>query len=136
MAGQEPRPILGASAAVFRGNDVLLVKRGKPPGAGLWSLPGGKVRRGETVLEAAIRELGEETGVVANLQPMAGFFEIITDDVHFVIACHAGLWRSGAVIPGDDAEEARFVPLAEVATLALAPHTARAIAEARLLLAV
>ncbi len=136
MARQEPRPILGASAAVFREGAVLLVKRGKPPGQGLWSLPGGKVEFGETLAAAALRELGEETNVAAELKGCAGFYEIIAPEMHFVIACHAGLGGRGEPVAASDAVEARFVPLSDIGGLPLAPNVAQAIAEARRMLAV
>ena len=136
MVRQEPRPILGASVAVFREGAVLLVKRGKPPGLGLWSLPGGKVEFGETLGEAALRELREETGVAAELNGKAGVYEILVAQLHFVIVCHLGIWRSGEPVAASDAAEARFVALPELAVLPLAPHVAQAVAEARRMLAV
>ena len=60
-----PRPVAGAGIVVFRGEEVLLIRRGKPPYEGEWSLPGGKIEYGETAAEAALRELAEETGARA-----------------------------------------------------------------------
>ncbi|MDE2385576.1 MAG: NUDIX hydrolase [Alphaproteobacteria bacterium] len=134
MVAVEQRPILGASAAVFRGASVLLIARGRPPGKGLWSLPGGKVEFGESLAQAALRELREETGLAAALRGQCGTYEIISPALHFVIACHAGLWLEGEPVAASDAQEARFVPLAEVAGLALAPNIGRAISDARALL--
>ena len=136
MAGLEPRPILAASAAVFRAREVLLVKRGRPPGQGLWSLPGGKVQFGETIEAAALREVREETAVVAEIKGVAGIYEIITAEFHFAIACHACFWREGEVTAGSDAQEARFVALDEIGQLTLAPKTAKAIADARMFLGI
>jgi 8-oxo-dGTP diphosphatase len=136
MMGLEPRPILAASAAVFRGDDVLLVKRGRPPGRGLWSLPGGKVKFGETVRTAALRELREETGVEAEIKGLAGIYEFVTADMHFAIACHACLWCGGEVMAGSDALEAIFIGRDELASFTLAPHTSQAIAAARNILGI
>ena len=136
MAGREPRPILGASAAVFRDGAVLLVKRGKPPGKGLWSLPGGKVEFGETLAQAALREVREETGITAELAGRAGVYEIIAAEPHFVISCYAGCWRSGEAFAGSDAAEARFIALCDIAALPLTLHVAEAIADARRIVAV
>jgi 8-oxo-dGTP diphosphatase len=136
MAGLEPRPILAASAVVFRGREVLMVKRGRPPGQDLWSLPGGKVKFGETVRTAALRELREETAVEAEIKGLAGVYEIVTTDMHFAIVCHACLWCGGEVMAGSDALEAIFVGLDEIANFTLAPNTSRAIAAARNILSI
>jgi len=89
-----PRPILAASAAVFRGQDVLLVKRGQKLGQGPWSLPGGKVEFGESTEAAARREVLEETSLAIEVKGLAGLYEIITGDLHYAIACHAAIWDS------------------------------------------
>lgn len=125
------RPVLAASAAVFRGREVLLVKRGQKLGQGLWSLPGGKVELGETVAEAALREVFEETGVRAAIVGFAGLYEIILAEAHYVIAAHAAIYQSGEAKPASDAAEARFVGFDEVGGLAHAPNTLAAITAAR-----
>ena len=131
-----PRPILAASAAVFCGRDVLLVKRGQKLGLGLWSLPGGKVEFGESAEAAARREVMEETGLAIELKGLAGLFEIITDDIHYAIACYAALSEGAEPRAASDAAEARFVAVDEISQLSLAPNTAKAIAAARVLLAI
>ena len=92
------RPVLAASAAVFRGREVLLVKRGQKLGQGLWSLPGGKVEFGETVGNAALREVLEETGIRAAIVGFAGLYEIILADVHYAIAAHAAIYEAGEAV--------------------------------------
>jgi len=129
-----PRPILAASAAVFRGQEVLLVKRGQKLGQGLWSLPGGKVEFGESTEAAARREMLEETSLVIAVKGLAGLYEIITGDLHYAIACYAAVWESGEPQAASDAAEARFVAVGEISQLSLAPNTAKAIADARTLL--
>jgi 8-oxo-dGTP diphosphatase len=124
-------PIHAASACIWRGGRVLLVKRGKPPGQGLWSLPGGKIEAGETALQAAQREVLEETGITAHfIQPM-GPFNILKDGVlAYSITCFAGLHVSGEAVAGDDAAEAGWFYPEEAETLTLAPNIAEAIAQA------
>jgi ADP-ribose pyrophosphatase YjhB (NUDIX family) len=125
------RPVLAASTAVFRGREVLLVKRGQKLGQGLWSLPGGKVELAESVAEAAAREVFEETGIRISIIGMAGLYEIITPELHYAIAAHAAIYQSGEAKAGSDAAEARFVGVDEIATLTLAPNTLAAITAAR-----
>ena len=131
-----PRPILAASAAVFRGQEVLLVKRGQKLGQGLWSLPGGKVEFGESTEAAARREVLEETSLAIEVRGLAGLYEIIAGDIHYAVACHAAVWESGEPQAASDAAEARFVAVAEISQLSLAPNTAKAIAAAKALLAI
>jgi 8-oxo-dGTP diphosphatase len=111
-------PIPGAGIVVWRGDEVLLIKRGKPPFAGEWSIPGGKIEYGETAAEAALRELAEETGVTARITGLIDVIDSIgstqsgTDsDWHYLLVDFAGVWVSGEPIAGDDAIEAGFFPL-------------------------
>ena len=103
------RPELAASIAVFRGGRVLLATRTKPPAEGVWSLPGGRVEPGETLGEAALRELMEEVGVEAGLIGFNCHVEVIERDGagtvsrHIVIASFAALWRAGEPRPGPEA---------------------------------
>ena len=110
-------PRAAASLAVFKGRSVLLVRRAKPPVAGLWSLPGGHVEAGETAMDAAIRELAEETACTAKYVQLAAIHDVILrnelGDVtrQYMIAVHAGHWESGTPVAGDDADEAEFVAI-------------------------
>jgi 8-oxo-dGTP diphosphatase len=124
-----PRPVLGASACVWRGDEVLLAKRGKPPF--IWSLPGGHVERGETLIAAAARELLEETGVVAELSHFIEMAEIIREDAHYVIACFTGLWVSGEGQAATDAEAVAWVHNDGLGAYGLTPGTQSVIAKAR-----
>lgn len=103
------RPVLAASIAVFRDGKVLLATRTKPPADQLWSLPGGKVEVGESLEEAALRELEEEVGVTARILSFNRHVEIVGRDPkgvvthHFVIASYVGQWLSGEPQPGPEA---------------------------------
>ncbi|MFT3989444.1 NUDIX hydrolase [Aestuariivirga sp.] len=133
-------PRLGASACVWREGQVLLIQRTKPPLSDAWSLPGGHVEAGETTLEAASRELAEETGVSADLQQLAGLYDIIRRDpsgivtMHYVIACYAGFWRSGEAKAQSDAAAARWVLPADFGGMPFAPNVRAAISRSRELL--
>lgn len=124
------RPLLAASVACFRGDRVLLTTRSKPPMEHLYSLPGGLVEPGETLSEAALRELREETGIVAKLVGFVAPVEIIERDpdgrvrLHIVIAAHAARWLSGEARTGSEAREIRWVTQAEVETLPATPGLA------------
>ena len=128
--------ILAASTCVFRGREVLLVKRGQALGRGLWSLPGGKVEIGETEEVAALRELHEETGVAATMVGFAGRYSIDAGHARYMITCFAAHHLSGTPRAASDASDAKFVALERIDELPLAPNTHEAIAAARILLGV
>ncbi len=117
------RPILAASVAVVRNGRVLLARRAKPPGAGRFSLPGGLVEPGETLQDAALRELVEETGVVAKIVGFNRHVEVVEHDEagavrrHFVVASFVGAWLSGEGIVGPEASEILWATRDEVAAL-------------------
>ena len=102
-------PHIGIGIILLRGDDVLLIRRGRPPGAGQWSLPGGKQELGETAEEAARRELLEETGLACGALTMVAHADSITRDAagrieyHYTILDFAGRYAGGEAIPGDDA---------------------------------
>lgn len=109
---------VGAVAVVD--DRLLLVRRGHDPGAGLWSVPGGRVRWGETVAEAVVRELVEETGLEGVCDELLGWVERIDEDDHFVILdFRVTLLSVHDPVAGDDAADAAWVPLWEVTDLAL-----------------
>lgn len=136
------RPVLAASIAVFRDGEVLLIKRAKPPAAGLYSLPGGRVERGETIAAAALRELAEETELVADMVGFIDHVEHIERDeaghvtAHAVICAFAGHWQAGHVSPSDEVTDWLWVnPLAPPALPmtkglpAILIHAARMVAQ-------
>jgi ADP-ribose pyrophosphatase YjhB (NUDIX family) len=117
------RPILAASVAVIRDGRILLAARGKPPSEGLYSLPGGMVETGETLGEAALRELREEVGVEAKLIGLIAPVEFIERDEqghikhHVVIAAHAARWVSGEPQTGPEAKDIRWVTERDIVDL-------------------
>ncbi len=114
------RPELCVGAVVVHDGSLLLVRRGHGPAAGEWSVPGGRLERGETVAEAVVREVREETGLECVCGELLGWVERIGDDHHFVILDHvATVLEHGEPVAGDDAAEVRWVPLDELIELRL-----------------
>lgn len=115
---QAPEISVGA-VAVFDGA-LLLVRRGHGPAAGRWAVPGGRVEWGETVAEALVREVREETGLECICGQFIGWVELIDDESHFIVLdFEAVILDDGIPAPGDDAVEACWVPLADVAAMDL-----------------
>jgi 8-oxo-dGTP diphosphatase len=109
-------PELCVGAVVVDDGSLLLVRRGRGPAAGEWSIPGGRVDNGETLAEALVREVREETGLECLCGDFLGWVERITEDRHFVILDFAAtVLDAAAPVAGDDAAEARWVPLTDVA---------------------
>jgi len=128
-------PLLSASACIFDAGKVLLVLGKNPPKQDLWSLPGGLVEVGETLQQAAARELLEETGHGADFLGLAEWVEVIERDgdtikYHFVIAMFVGLLAHGEIKAGDDAKEAHWFELSELSRLAMTKGTAKVIHKA------
>jgi 8-oxo-dGTP diphosphatase len=99
-----------------------MVRRGRGPAAGQWSLPGGRVEGGETLAEAVVRELEEEAGIESVCGPLIGWVERFDDDHHFVILdFEVDVLEGAEPVAGDDAAEARWVPLGEISELSVVP---------------
>ncbi|GGE92432.1 NUDIX domain-containing protein [Stappia taiwanensis] len=130
------RPQLGVSVLCHDQNRVVLVQRGKPPYHGHWSLPGGSVDFGESLADAALRELREETGLSATLETApADLVELLPPPVqneagsslaglHFVIAVFRAWQPTGRLLAGDDAADARWISLDALERLPMTPGTA------------
>jgi 8-oxo-dGTP diphosphatase len=116
-------PILGVGAIVVRDEALLMVRRAQEPARGLWSVPGGKVERAEYLSDAVRREVREETGLEIEVGDLAGFFEVIGDDDHYVIMDFLGTYEGDdPPRPGDDVDRVRWVPLEEIAMLECTPR--------------
>lgn len=121
------RPFVAASVAVLRDDSILLAARGRPPLDGVFSLPGGLVEPGETLAEAALRELREETGIDAELIGFIAPIEFIERDPdgrvrhHFLICAHAARWRSGEGVVGEEARVIRWFCEGEIGTVPTTP---------------
>ena len=119
------RPEACVGAIVVDDEHLLLVRRGRGPAAGTWSVPGGHIEAGETVPEAVLRELREETGLEGVCGPLIGWAERIDEEQHSVILDFAvTVLDTAEPVAGDDAAEARWVPLWDVAEMNLAPGLA------------
>lgn len=138
-------PVVAVGGFVFdRDGRVLLVQRGRPPGKGLWTVPGGRLEPGETLVQGVAREVREETGLIVEVGVLACVVEHISDGYHYVILDYlarpiggtlaaAPAMEAGGLIPtaGDDVTAARFVDEAELADLPLTNGLAALIARAR-----
>jgi len=136
------RPILCASAAVFRPDGrVLLGARRNPPYDKFFSLPGGLVETGESLETAAIREVEEETGVVARISAFNGWREVINRDAdgrvhrHYVIASFAAHWVSGEGVAGEELGRVIWADPAQAAELNLTPGLPELLVSARRIIA-
>lgn len=118
-------PRAAASAAIFRGREVLLVERGKGNLEGWWSLPGGHIEPGERARDAARREVHEETGIVAVITGLVDVHDVIFHAAdgalrtHYVLSVYVGRWESGEPLAASDARTAQFVPFDGLAAVKL-----------------
>lgn len=130
-----PRPIIGIGAVIVGEKGVVLIKRGKPPRLGSWSLPGGAQKLGETVHEAALREIREETGLDAEVRGLVDVVDSISaaeDDgrirYHYTLV---DVWAIALTDAephaGGDAADARWVAFADLDALNLWSETRRVI---------
>lgn len=126
-------PTVGVGVVVVRGQDVLLIKRGKAPRLGEWSIPGGTQEMGETVRETAVREIQEETGVaIANLKllDVVDAFRRSEDgklEGQWTLVDFRADWVSGEACAGGDAADCRWVAATEVENYVTWTETVRII---------
>jgi 8-oxo-dGTP diphosphatase len=135
------RPIVGIGIVVIKDDTVLLVRRGKPPNVGAWTLPGGAQEVGETAEDAARRELLEETGIAVDKLYFAATVDNIRRDetgrvrFHYTIIDFAARWVSGEPVPATDVTEAVWAPVDALDRYDLWSEAHRVIAIARRLVA-
>tara|TARA_R110000744_G_scaffold34878_3_gene81028 strand:+ start:1988 stop:2446 length:459 start_codon:yes stop_codon:yes gene_type:complete len=134
------RPVPAVGTACFRGDDVLLIRRGTKPLAGDWSIPGGRLEFGERTADGALRELHEETGITARLVGLVDVVDAIFTSRqsgethrHFVLFDYAAIWEAGDPVAGDDADHAEWISPDRLESLGLWRETLRIIAAARTL---
>lgn len=127
------RPIVGVGAIVWRDDKVLLVRRAKPPRLGAWSLPGGAQKAGETVFEAACREVREETAISIHVIGLVDVVDSIRHDEHGRVQYHYTLvdvhaeWQSGDPRADSDAAEADWFSRDAIPALGMWTETVRVI---------
>ena len=130
-------PMVGIGAVVLRGDSVLLVRRGKPPAIGSWSIPGGAQEVGETAEAAARREVLEETGVQVGPLHLLTHVDSITRDssgrvqYHYTILDFAAEWIGGEPVASSDVTDAAFFAFDALAPLKLWSEAHRVIGLAR-----
>lgn len=130
------RPYIGVGVVVLRDDSVLLIRRGKPPRAGEWSLPGGGQHVGETVRETAIREVTEETGITISEPHFLEVIDAIFRDpdgrvqYHYTLIDFWAEWAAGEAVAADDAQHAEWVPLSHLEELGLWNKTIEVIRDA------
>ena len=113
MSPPLPAPVPCVGVVCLRGDEVLLIRRGRPPRRGEWSLPGGRIEPGERAMDAALRDLREETGIEAEITGLIDVVDGLFPEAgrHYVLIDYAARWVSGEPVAGDDAAEAAFHPI-------------------------
>lgn len=132
------RPYLAVSAAIIRNGKVLVVRRS--PALNLYTLPGGAVELGESLAEAVVREVREETSLSIEAVALAGHRDVITRDAqgkierHFVILCFAARWLSGEPVLNEELDDARWIEPPELSAYRTTEGLAEIVAAAAALL--
>lgn len=131
------RPWVGVGCIVFRGEQVLLVQRGKPPRLGMWSLPGGAQHLGEAAEEAARRELREEAGIEVGAMELAAVVDAVSHDedgrvrFHYTIVDFCAEWMGGEARAADDVQAVAWAAPHELDRYDLTAEVHRVIGLAR-----
>lgn len=127
------KPRIGVGAIVIHEDRILLIKRAAEPGRGLWAIPGGTLKLGETLRECAAREILEETGVIVAVGECIYVFDLIEQDhdgsvkFHFAVLDFAAVYLSGETKAGDDAADAGWFSPEELNDIAVSQNTLKAL---------
>ena len=128
-------PVCAVGALIYRGSQVLLVRRGKSPSLGKWSVPGGRLRLGETLEAAVIRETREETCLEVRPLRVGKVVEHLLSDkrgeieYHYVIVDYVCRIVAGSPQPASDVSDVRFVEISELSQWDMTEGTAQVIRE-------
>jgi ADP-ribose pyrophosphatase YjhB (NUDIX family) len=133
MNGEFKAPQVGVGAVVWKGDRLLLVRRGHPPRKGAWSLPGGRQQWGETVHEGVVREVREETGVEIRILDTVAVVDLIERDgaaiaYHYTVVDVVAEWTAGDAVAGDDAAEVTWAHPDDLGRYQLTPKMLEVIA--------
>ncbi len=120
--GENKHPIPAVAGVVVRDGDILLVRRGKEPSRGKWSVPGGSVEWAETLVEAVKREVREETGLEIEVGDVAGVYDLMLTGYHYILIDYFAYPTGGTLTPGSDADDARWVPIEDLDQYELTEH--------------
>jgi ADP-ribose pyrophosphatase YjhB (NUDIX family) len=112
---------VGVGAIVTKEAHLLMVRRAKDPGRGLWTIPGGHVEPGEYLSDALVREVREETALQVEVNDLVGILELPGKEHLVILDYHASVVGEGQPSPGDDVDEVRWVPFDEVSDLKCTP---------------
>lgn len=133
MREYHDHPLIGAGILAIENGKVLLIKRGNEPNKGLWSIPGGLVKLGESPEEAAIREFKEETGLNAIIEKLLGIFNIVIKDnegkikYHYIVVDYLGKVIGGELKPGSDVLDAKWFDINELKNIQTSSTVIKAI---------
>ena len=117
------RPLVAVGCVIVQDERVLLVRRKKPPNQGLLAIPGGKVEYGETLEQAAMREMLEETGLLATPKRVMAIVDLIREGFHYVIIDFLCDLKGGVPKAGSDASEIVWLSKGELTRLGMSPST-------------
>jgi 8-oxo-dGTP diphosphatase len=132
-----PHPQLAVSAAIFRDDKILLVRRARSPARGFYSLPGGRIEFGETLHAALHREVDEETALKIEIIGLAGWREVVpaaSGGGHYVIMSFAARWASGEPVLNDELDDFKWLEPGALGDLKVTGGLAEVIQQARRLL--
>ena len=115
-------PRVGVGGIALGDGTLLMVRRAKEPGRGLWSLPGGHVEAGEYLSDAVRREVREETGLEVEVRHLAGIFEVVGDPHYVILDFVVEADHDAVPVASGDVDDARWIPLEAIESLDCTPR--------------